>query len=361
MKPLVLHSFHQERGARFTELAGNEVVQRYRPLEREYLVARSKTAFVDLSYRDVLRVTGEDHIAFLHGMFTQDVRSLADDASTYTALCTAKGAMVSDARIVKRPGEMWLETEPGLGIRIKEALERFVISEEVEISNVSDQWAILGLRGPRISEFLQERWGADAPRPGNVKSLTIGAEQVTLVEHSWPSWNGVDLWVRRDACSAICAALFEPGDPSGDLEPIGLEAMEIIRIECGVPRFGVDMNDGTIPLEANLESAISYTKGCYLGQEVIARATYRGHVNKKLVGVIFADGEAAQPAELRLEDRIVGRITSAGFSWTTGKGIGLASIHRAHVTPGTQLDIGPARAAATVHPLPFFTEVSARG
>src|SRR5262249_16848400 len=134
---------------------------------------------------------------------------------------------------------------------------------------------------------------------------------------------------------------------------VGLEAVELIRIEAGLPRFGADMNEGTIPLEADLDRAISYTKGCFLGQEIIARATYRGHVNKRLAGVLLPDELRSVPAELRRGENSVGIVTSSAFSWKIGNRIGLAMVHRDYSAPGTRLQIAGTTDAATVLALPF--------
>jgi folate-binding protein YgfZ len=137
------------------------------------------------------------------------------------------------------------------------------------------------------------------------------------------------------------------------MKPLGFEALEQLRVEAGVPRYGQDMVDTTIPLEANLASAISYNKGCYIGQEVIARATFRGHMNRKLAGLLLGDADAAPGTELKVGDRKVGWITSVVRSPLKGQRVALGYVHRDFLEPGTQLTLGAGPASATVSALPF--------
>jgi folate-binding protein YgfZ len=138
------------------------------------------------------------------------------------------------------------------------------------------------------------------------------------------------------------------------LRPAGFDALEILRVEEGIPRFGQDMDERTIPMEANLEAAINYDKGCYIGQEVIARATYRGHVNKKLCGLILGDALPSAGAALRRGDKSVGWMTSAVQSPGVGKAIALGYVQRDSLEPGTRLEVEGYPEGAVIHALPFI-------
>jgi aminomethyltransferase len=145
--------------------------------------------------------------------------------------------------------------------------------------------------------------------------------------------------------------LVQAGGAHG-LRPLGFQALELLRVEAGVPRYGQDMVDTTIPLEANLTHAISYNKGCYIGQEVIARATFRGHMNRKLAGLLLGDVEAAPGTELRKGEKKVGWITSVVRSPAQGQRVALGYVHRDHLEPGTELTLAEG-STVKVAPLPF--------
>jgi folate-binding protein YgfZ len=353
MEPLALHFLHEQAGARFTAVGGRAAVADYGDFEAEYRAAREAVALHDASYRETLRITGEDRVSFLHGMVTQDVKGLPPGAAAYAAMVTAKGAMVADARILSREAELLLDVEPGTGAKVKEFLEKYLISEDAELQDVTGEHALLRLLGPRTADVLSACLGAPfEPLAANAtREASLAGGQVLLLGQPALERHGVELLVPRGALEAVWKALVQAGGAHG-LRPLGFEALELLRVEAGVPRYGQDMVDTTIPLEANLSHAISYNKGCYIGQEVIARATFRGHMNRKLTGLLLGEVEAAPGAELRKGDKKVGWLTSVVRSPTRGQRVALGYVHRDHLEPGTELTLaeGP---TVTVAPLPF--------
>ena len=163
---------------------------------------------------------------------------------------------------------------------------------------------------------------------------------------------GVDLLVSVQGLEAVFTALLDTGSEEG-LAPCGWEALEVLRVERGVPRYGADMDERTIPLEANLERALHYQKGCYIGQEVIARATFRGHMNRRLVGLLLGKAHPAPRTELFLGDKKVGFVTSVVHSERLGQEIALGYVHRDALEPGTALRLAGELGLATVQTLPF--------
>jgi folate-binding protein YgfZ len=292
----------------------------------EYRAATQACAVVDLSSREQLRVTGPDRVSFVQGMVTNDVEKLPVGQSCPVAMLTAKGAMVGDGRVVKLADELVIDTGATFGAAVNDFLNKFLISEEAEVVLAPDL-ALVGLVGPEAA-----RWAESVPSEAKVAVLPglLGS--------------GVDVLVRRAALDGVRAAL-------AALPTVSEATFEVLRVEAGVPRFGVDMTETTIPLEANLEKAIHYQKGCYIGQEVIARATYRGQMNKKLVGVLLGDATPEKGAELTLAGKRVGRITSVVRSEARQQHVALAYVHRDHLAPGTVLELG--EAMVTVQPLPF--------
>ncbi|AKJ07300.1 aminomethyltransferase [Archangium gephyra] len=353
MEPLSLHFLHEQAGAHFLEVNGREAVADYGEVEAEYRAARQAVALHDATYREALRITGEDRVSFLHGMVTQEVKGLAAGAATYAAMITVKGAMVADARILRREADLLLDVEPGMGAKVQEFLGKFLISEDAELLEATGELGVLRLLGPRTAELLGAVTGGSfAPlAPDATRPLPLAGQEVLAVGRPGQE-PGVDLLVPRAGLEAVWKALVAAGGAFG-LKPLGWRAQEMLRVEAGVPRYGQDMVDTTIPLEASLTNAISYNKGCYIGQEVIARATFRGHMNRKLAGLLLGNTEAAPGTELKKDGKKVGWVTSVVRSPLKGQMVALGYVHRDHLEPGTVLAVGDGSAEATVAALPF--------
>lgn len=292
MEPLPLHDWHAARGAAFTELNGFEVVAHYADPAAELRAALGGNAVFDWSARGALRVTGPDRLEFLQGMCTADVKKLAPGATAYAAFLTNKGAMVADGRIWNRAEDVVIDAEPGFIGAVRDYLQKHLVSEDAEVSDAADL-AVVTARG-------------------------------------------TDLLVPRAELQATLEKLTASG-----AVPAGFDAWERARVEQGVPRYGQDMDDKTIPLEAGLKRFISYDKGCYVGQEVVARATFRGHVNRELQRLAFETNPPVG-AVLRAGDKEVGRVTSVAKA-PDGQGwIGLGYVHRDAVGSPLSLDGGGA-------------------
>jgi folate-binding protein YgfZ len=279
MEPLPLHDWHRARGATFTELNGFEVVAHYADPEAEVRAALGGKVVFDWSARGVLKVTGPDRLEFLQGMCTADVKKLPSGGA-YAAFLTNKGAMVADGRLWDRGEDVIIVTEPGFLPAVRDYLQKHLVSEEAEVSEAADLASVTALE----TELL-------VPRSELQEVLELHlASGATLA---------------------------------------GFDAWEYLRVERGIPRYGRDMDDKTIPLEAGLQPLISYDKGCYVGQEVIARATFRGHVNRQLQQLAFrGDAAPAIGAVLRSGDKEVGRVTSVVKSLGNKGWIGLGYVHR---------------------------------
>lgn len=352
METLALHAHHARLGARFGSVANREVVLHYGQ-EGEQAALRDSVALLDLSAREVVRVTGPDRLSFLHGMVTNDVKGMENFDVRYAALLTAKGAMVADVRLLKREEDVLLLVEPGLAEPVRAHLERYLISEDAGLADASAEFGQLSLVGPRAWGLVRSVFGLPGEVPPTSHALRAGLEgTAVLVLPSALLLPGVDLLVSTSGLETVFTALVDEGGDAG-LRPAGWEALEALRVERGVPRYGADMDERTIPLEANLERALHYQKGCYIGQEVIARATFRGHMNKKLVGLLLGQAQPAPRTELFQGERKVGFVTSVVHSERLGQQLALGYVHRDALEPGTTLRLAGDVGAATVHALPF--------
>ena len=300
-----------------------------------------------------LLLTGADRRSYLQGVLTNDIEALAPGTGCYAAMLTAQGRMIADMRVLELGDAVLLTLPASVTPAIRDHLERFVFTEDVQVVDISDSRAEIGVCGPQAGDVL-----ARAGLRGNIPAALYGSARVTIA--GFEAWllrsdeagvPGFDLFVDPGAADAVRNALRVAG-----AVPVTDQDVETVRIEAGRPRFGVDMDNDTIPLEAGLEdTAISRTKGCYVGQEVIVRVIDRGRgrVARRLVGLTF-DPDAAVPpvaAHIMSGGRDVGRVTSAVWSPALSRPIALGYVLRDFVEPGTRVDVGGATAQVTT--LPF--------
>lgn len=358
-----LLALHRSLGAQPSERPEAAAVESYGDVEREYRALTETCGLCDRSGRDLLRVTGGDRAAFLHGFVTNDIKGLAVGRGRYTAILTAKGKMIGDARVLCREGEILVDTEPGRGAPIGEFLNHHLISEDAEVADACHSLAVLSFLGPRALEAASRAVGQDLGHIEELELRDLRDDHADRFALGAPLGGapGIDLFLPLAHARAFFERALEAGRPAG-LIPVGAKALEVLRVEAGIPRFGPDMGEETIPLEANLaERAISFNKGCYVGQEVIARATFRGGVRRRLSGLAFDDGPLP-PAGTELfaagpDARPAAQTLSAVASPRFGP-IALAYVRREHLAEGTELAVKDGR-KARVRALPFRTPTQA--
>jgi len=300
-----------------------------------------------------LFVRGADRRAYLQGILSNDIAALTPGSGCYAAMLTAQGRMITDMRVLELGDAILLDVPRAVGTAVKDHLERFVFTEDVVVEDATATLAEIGLYGPRATEVLAAA-GLEGGAPGGLHAVTRGrlaGHDVHLVRADAIGIDGFDLLAGAATADAIRDALRAAGavDASG-------EDAEAVRIESGRPRFGADMDADTIPLEAGIEDrAISRTKGCYVGQEVIVRVLDRGHgrVARRLVGLTL-DASAPVPAPggpIHAADREIGRVTSAAWSPSLARPVALGYAHRDFVEPGTHVSVGGADAVVAALPL----------
>ncbi|MEO5821227.1 MAG: glycine cleavage T C-terminal barrel domain-containing protein [Vicinamibacteraceae bacterium] len=328
-----------------------------------YDAARSTAVVVDRSGEGRLRLTGADRVSWLQGLVTNDVAALQPGQGCYAAYLTPQGRMISDLRILATREALLLDVPTVARTTVAARFEQFIITEDVVVEDVTARVARLAVHGPAAAAVVAS--ALDVP----VGSLTSLAEHAHIdVEfqdapvfvagcHALGG-PGFDLYCAAERVTDVAARLFAAG-----AQDITADAWDTLRIEAGLPLFGVDMDTETIPLEAGLEaSAISQTKGCYVGQEVVIRILHRGggRVVRRLVAWVAdteSESDAVVPAAatpFTIDGKAIGRVTSAAWSPTLRRVIGLGYAHRDHTEPGTNLTIGAEPAVAvTVSTLPL--------
>jgi len=314
---------------------------------------RRAAGLFHLPERGLLRVAGGDRVRWLDGMLSNDVTTLVPGPAAsgcYAALLTRQGRIVADFHVLLREEAFWLETARTAVETAQETLERFIIADDVALADASADWQRLGLEGPRAPEILDSAvGGALSLAPHACAAASLAGVSVVVAAFGWSGEPARQLFVPAGDAGRVAEALLATGGPHGLVEG-GHEALEILRVEAGVPAFGSELDEEVLPAEARLESAVSHTKGCYTGQEVVARMHSRGRVGHLLVGLRAPDAVPAVGAEVRVGDRRVGEVTSACRSPAAGP-IALAYVRSQHAEPGTRVEVDGA--FAEVAALPF--------
>ncbi len=332
------------------DVDGWSVAKTYGDPALEYAALRDGAALVDLVFRDRLRVTGGDRVEFLQGMLSNDVKGLAPGDGCHALLLTEQGKVIADCLVLALADAIVLDARASGITGAAAALARYIVADDVELTREEATHAS-GIFGPRAAEALARCGVTGAPdRPYGHIAVEREGGVLRVVRVPKPGAGGFLCVVPEGHVEAWWHAARESG-----IAAAGFDAFEALRIESGTPEYGVDVGTDTIALEAPLDDAISFRKGCYLGQEVIERVSARGHVNRKLVPLTI-DAQAPPHAGdiIVAGDKEIGRVTSAAWSWRLAKPIALGYVRREHVAPGTHVEVRTATGAlaATVQPTP---------
>jgi tRNA-modifying protein YgfZ len=308
-------------------------------LDAQYRQLREECGLLDRSKRGKLLIRGTEAAEYLQGQLTNDVEGLSPGEGCYAALLDRKGHMQGDMRVLRlAPDEVWVDTEPEALEAVKRHLETYKIGREVAVAGVTAERAILSLIGPRSAEVaataVLPEHASETAVVGGVECLAVG------------TGDGIDLVAAAADADRLREALLAAGAAA-----VSPEAAEVLRIEAGRPRFGAEMSTETMPAEAGIvERAVDFEKGCYIGQEPVARLHYKGRPNRRLRGLELS-APAPPGTGLRLGEKEVGRIGSACVSPARGP-IALAIVRR-EAEPGAELAAGEDGVTARVVDLPF--------
>jgi folate-binding protein YgfZ len=306
----------------------------------EYRAITEACGLLDHSERGKLALTGADAKSFLQGQVTNDVEALTPGSGCYAAFLTPKGKMLGDLRVLDAGEELLLDTERVSLQALFSMIRRFSIGYDVQLHKRTLECGLLSLIGPEADSIVP---GVEAIEHAHAP-VEVGGVSARAIRTA----AGIDLLCEASETDRLGAAL----EPAGALV-VSEAVTECLRIERGRPRYGVDLDDTVIPQEAGLnERAVSFTKGCYVGQETVARLFYRGKPNRHLRG-LRAAAPLAPGDELHYGDRVVGRVTSSAVSPRLGP-IALGFVRR-EAPPGTTVAVGQQAVAAEVVELPFVT------
>lgn len=353
--PLALHDRHTDAGATCTALGEREMVSAYGDAAAEVGAVRAATGILDWGGGTRLRVThtgARTAHDFLQGLLSNDVPTEPTQPGCYATLLTNTGKIIADCRVWAETDSFLLTAESAAGGRLRDALAKYGFLDDVEVTDISDALGLLGLHGPRAAQVFDVAFGATLPglEPHVLYTVATEIGDVRVARTAVTGEVGFDVFIEAAQLDAAWAALTGAG-----ATPIGLDAFHILRVEAGVPWMDAELDEQVIPNQVGLDHAVSFTKGCYVGQEAVAKLHYLGRTNRRLVGLLL--GDAAPPehgALLLVAGKRVGRITSAVVSTTCNQTIAIALCKNAHAEPGTTIEVEGA-GGATVAALPFHS------
>jgi aminomethyltransferase len=349
-------------GAVWAEVAGRRVARHYGDSAGEYRAVREGAGLAERGDRGRIRMWGKDPVKMIHGLITNDLLKAAPGQGVYAAMLTPKGRTIAELRIFRRElpsgTEVLVEMPREALDGVREHFRRMVPPMFAKWGDVTDDLAGLGVYGPKSREIVGRVLGIDPPaaEDAHAEAEFGGAAVMVAATRYVGLEDGFDLFAPADAAGALWDALAAAG-----ARPIGFGAIETLRIEAGRPRFGADLTEDVIPTEAFeeaglMERAVSFSKGCYTGQEVIVRIAHRGHVNKHLRGLLLGDAPAPAPGTRLVSadtGKDVGSLTSVAHSPMLGQAVALGYVRR-EVAPGASVRLATADGpVATVVRLPF--------
>ena len=292
---------------------------------------------IDLSSRGRILVSGSEAVMFLNGLITNDMKTLALNSWMPAAFPNVQGRLLAAVRILHREDGFLIDTEAATRETVITLLDRFTLAGDFKVADLTDGTALLSVQGAKATEIVRAVLGTDAEvERQQVVNAKMNEATLTVIRATHTGEDGFDLFIDASDGSRLRDALIDAGAIS-----IDDETFETLRIEAGIPLYGIDMDEANVVTETNLDDAISFTKGCYVGQEIIVRIKHRGHVAKKLTGVVL-DGTTPAPRNSKIvssADKEIGRVTSSTFSPRLDRAVALGYAKYDYLAPGTRLKV----------------------
>lgn len=336
-------------GAQLGSYRGAETPTSFANTAAEFQALLTGCGIVDLSWQAKLLVSGRDRTRWLNGMITNNIRDLAVGRGVYAFVLTPQGHNQGDLTAYNRGDYLLLATDREQLEKLTTVLKRYIIMDQVEIEDIGDKLATIGVAGPQASEVLTKA-GIDVAQleAGQVIDAEWNGIGISVARSVAPQMDGYEIWFAAENAEKVWDALVGAG-----AKPIGSDALELYRMVCGVPRYGIDLRERDLPQETGQQHALNFSKGCYIGQEIVERIRARGNVHRTFSG-FEVQGDVPQPGtKIRANDKDVGETTSAArIPFASGeRTIALGYLRREVATPGSTVQVG--EQSATVHPLPF--------
>jgi len=329
---------------RLVEYCGAQTPALFSSLQEELAALRTGCGVFDLGWRAKMVVTGRDRTRWLNGMVSNNIRDLAPAHGVYSFLLNPQGHILGDMYVFNRGESFLIDTDRAQAGKLAQLLKKYIIMDQVVLSEAGeDVITALGLEGPNSKDVLA-RAGFEPGelQPLEVEDRTWNEVALSLVR---TFQGGFMIWLLPENAGGVWEALAAAG-----ATPVGAEALEMWRITAGIPRYGIDIRERDLPQETSQEQALSFTKGCYIGQEIVERIRSRGGVHRHFTGFRFHGQAPPVGAKIEREGRELGEITSVAVL-PSGQAVGLGYLRREAGGPGTVIEVGGVQ--ATVAELPF--------
>ena len=313
----------------------------------EYLQVRESGAgIIEFENRGLIEVSGSESELFLSGLITNDVKTLPENSWMNAAFPNAQGRLLAVVKVWKKDNKFYFDTEAKTYETVLQNLERFTLAGDFKVADLSREFVCFSVQGKAIPDFKFQ-----IPDEENqIIETEFGGEKLIILNNADIGEKGFYFYTAKTVAENFKTYLHKLG-----VKSVSDQLFEVLRIEAGLPLYGIDMDDGTVVPEINIPDLISYNKGCYIGQEVIARIHFRGRVAKQLTGLIFEESDANVQTgdEIKsTDDKNAGKITSVAYSPKLEKLIALGFVRSAYLEEETRLKIGDS--TAKVKNLPFL-------
>jgi folate-binding protein YgfZ len=338
--PLI--SEHRAAGAQVAEFSGCVLPESFSDLQTEYRAGHESVAIFDTNWHAVLTLAGPDRVRYLNAVVTNNIQALAEGRGNFALLLNPQGHILAQLEVYKQHEKLLTLSHASVRERTFSTLDKYIIMDDVDLEDVTEQMGSIAIEGPRASAIVQQATDIVLDNLPDMAIQEVKVERIPclLIRRSHFGQPGAECFTRRDRLPSLWKKLLGGVRAHGG-EPIGMRALNALRLEAGVPWFPEDFNDAVIPHEAGLEKThINFSKGCYTGQEIVERVRSRGHVNRQLVSLRFkiADAPPLPGTKLRAGGGEAGHVTSAAVLPEAGAAIGMGYVRREHNAPGKVLE-----------------------
>ena len=342
-----LAATHLAAGAKMGVWLGCTMPDEFGDAAAEYRYARETVALIEKNYRAYLSFTGPDRVRYLNAILTNNIKDLAANRGNVSLLLNAQGHILAEIETYAFADRLFCVSYAMIRERLLEWLDKYIIMDDVTLTDETARYGTLALEGPKAAATVQELSGIDLTKSDDLSSHggTVGSLPCRIVKRSPGGVPGAEFVVESGELAGLWQILSEAARKHGG-GPMGYTALSGLRLAQGVPWFGYDFGEKQIPHEAGLQdSHISYTKGCYTGQEIVERVRSRGQVNRRRVELLFSDDAVPEPeAPLTLDGKEVGYVTRAARAWDPPRVLGTGYARKEANAPGTVLQCGGATA-----------------
>jgi folate-binding protein YgfZ len=352
--PTVLGEMHRNAKADMGVWFGCDLPNHFGDWQAEYRASKESVGLLDKNYRAYLRFTGPDRVRYLNAILTNDIKGLHENHANLSLFLNPQGHIQAEIETHALTDKLFCVSHAMIRERLIPAMDRYIIMDDVTLTDRTDECATLALEGPKAAAAVAEVAGFELSALAELQSrqVSVSGTECRIVRRTPGSHPSAELLLRREHVPDLWKTLLQVAEKHGG-RPVGYMALNSLRLEQGIPWFGYDFGEKQIPHEAGLQNShISYTKGCYTGQEIVERVRSRGQVNRVRVSLQF-EGSEAPPADapLRSDEKDVGFVTRTGFSPTVGACLGMGYVRREYSTPGTRLQVGAIKAEVIATPI----------